>query len=108
MIEVKAYCAGVELYPADSLAHESLRDVLVGVHGLEFAIQVLNPNSNQGQMISDFDDQSSVGFSDGARQYVFFALADGQHDRFQLCRILLADRCRKKLRRSYLDFVANL
>lgn len=57
MIKVKAYCNGIELYPTDSLAHESLKEILAGIDGFDFEFQIADPNVNQGQMTSDFDDQ---------------------------------------------------
>jgi len=57
MIEIKAHCSGIELYPTDSLAHESLKGVLSGIGGFDYVFRVNDPNVNQGQMTSNFDDQ---------------------------------------------------
>lgn len=57
MIEIKAHCSSIELYPTDSLAHESLKGVLLGIGGFNYVFRVDYPNVNQGQMTSDFDGQ---------------------------------------------------
>ena len=70
MIQVKAYCSGIELHPTDSLAHESLKGVLGGIDGFNFKFQVDDPNVNQGQMTSDFDDRLERAIlSQGASPY---------------------------------------
>lgn len=55
MIEVKAYCSDIELYPTDNLAHQRLKGILADLGRINFKFQVYDPNVNQGQMTSDFD-----------------------------------------------------
>jgi len=57
MIEIKAYCSSIELFPTDNLAYESLSGVLLGIDRFDFTCCVHDPDVNQGQMTSDLDEQ---------------------------------------------------
>jgi len=77
MIEIKAYCTGIELYPTDNSAHENLKGVLSGIDRLDFVFRVHDPSVNQGQMTSDFDDQFEQAIlSRGASTHRFDLPAD--------------------------------
>lgn len=72
MIRCNAYCSSIELYPTDSLAHETLKKILLGLDGFEFEFQIPNPGTNQGQMTSDFDGKFEQAIlSRGASSHVF-------------------------------------
>jgi hypothetical protein len=55
MIEIRAYCRGIELYPTDNRAYEHLNGILTNIGDFDYGFYVSNPNINQGQMVSDFD-----------------------------------------------------
>jgi len=77
VIEVKDYCSDIELYPTDGPAYENLKKILVGTDGFDFEFKVANPNVNQGQMTSDFDNQlEDAILSQGASPHVFDMSAD--------------------------------
>jgi len=77
MIEIKAHCSGIDLYPTDSRAYESLNGVLAGIGGFEYSYCVNDPNVNQGQMTSDFDERLEQAIvSQGASAHRFDLPAD--------------------------------
>lgn len=77
MIEIRAYCRRLELYPTDSPAHESVKGLLSRIDGFEYVFRVDDPNVNQGQMTSDFDDQLEQAIlSQGASPHSFSLPAD--------------------------------
>ena len=77
MIEIKVSCKGIELYTTDSLAHESLKGVLSGIDGFEYVFRVPDPNVNQGQLTTDFDDQLEQAIlSQGACSHSYDLPAD--------------------------------
>jgi len=70
--EIKAYCRGLELYPTDSLAHENLKGILSDIDGFDFVFRIDDPNVNQGQMRSDFDEKFKQAIlSQGASSHSF-------------------------------------
>jgi len=72
MIEIKAYCSSIELFPTDNLAYESLSGVLLGIDRFDFTCCVHDPNVNQGQMTSDLDERlEQAVLSQGAISYSF-------------------------------------
>lgn len=72
MIEIKAYCSNIELYPTDNLAYESLNGALSGIDRFDFVFRVRDPNVNQGQMTSDFDERlKQAVLSQGAVSHSF-------------------------------------
>ncbi len=54
-MHVKAFCSGIELYPRDNLAYESLHSLFTDIKGFEYTFTITDPGVNQGQMISNFD-----------------------------------------------------
>lgn len=72
MIEIKAHCSGIELFPTDNQAYGSLKRILSGIEGFNYVFRVDDPNANQGQMTSDFDQRIEQAIlSQGASTHRF-------------------------------------
>lgn len=72
MIKIEAKCSGIDLYPKEGLAHESLKELLTAIDGFDFEFRVPDPGVNQGQMKSNFDRRlEQVILSQGASPHDF-------------------------------------
>jgi hypothetical protein len=57
MIEFRAYASNFELFPKEGEAFRQLLPLLGRLKKVDFILRVNNPSANQGQMVSDFDDE---------------------------------------------------
>ena len=57
MKEFRAYAANFEIFPGNTDAFRHLSPLLRQLNRVDFVFSVKNPSSNQGQMVSDFDDK---------------------------------------------------
>jgi hypothetical protein len=57
MIAFRAYASDFELHPKDGEAFAYLSPLFCALNRIDFLLRVNDPSMNQGQMMSDFDDQ---------------------------------------------------
>ena len=57
MTEFQAYATSFEIYPKEGEAFQYLLPILGRIERLDFTLRVNDPSVNQGQMISDFDEE---------------------------------------------------
>ena len=57
MKEFRAYASNFELFPKEGEIFQCLSPLLGEINKVNFVLRVDNPSSNQGQMVSDFDDE---------------------------------------------------
>lgn len=57
MMKIPAYATRFELYPENNKASCHLSSLFRSLNRIDFQFRVENPAKNQGQMVSDFDDE---------------------------------------------------
>lgn len=67
-----AYAANFELYPKDGEAYQHLAPLLGNIKRVDFALSVVDPKVNQGQMVSTFDvelEKSIIGLGASSNDF---------------------------------------
>lgn len=57
MIEFRAYASNFELFPKEGEAFQCLSPLLGSLKKVDFILRIDNPSVNQGQMVSNLDDE---------------------------------------------------